>query len=1318
MGDGSAVHRDEKGGVARWGRHAGDDARAPPGRGRGRDRDHDRAGELVRDDDDADDDDDDSNGRASVSGGRDDDDAGRGLGFRHGADSARQFVAPEGMSATERRWRRRFRKDGGRARVSIGTVSVRRGSTATGGPVRFGWAGPESGDVDGMRDGENSPILSDSDDDGGDFEDDDEHHLDGGMPERRRWLHSSPGNEGSASLLARQFVSAARRSDAFNEDDYDFAVVVRVALDAAQQRALEEAKRRADAIALASVTEVGGAAVPGLRRAYGSSGAIARIASPESVSANAGRVVRIAEDEEAVRSPPDAVRAIRFDGATTVDESFSESDSASQSDSDALSDSEDDFFGSSDSDFDVRDAGAHGTKYGPRALSPAAPRDGADIQVDVQPKAGAEGGGVARHTGRRRLRSSLGLDVSGGARHKCQEVLEALRRAGLKAKRVRSLNRRKWLIKVRAPEWRLEEEAERLRLRMRRRDGGWSKFRRSIRHAFAVALPWDERPGASVDEAALTALIAARGSLFHSSDRQTLIHHILRSSVREGGAELGSHTPLGAFVVQMFPLHMMARLRALRNDWLSIWRPEAALAELDRIGPAPADDTVPGGASRRQQRAAWAAAFAASQRQTAGHKAQLSNGVTEHPVPEGAVEPFSGKPPSASKRAAGAAARSVGSEGIGQAAGADADAEAAADGIAGGAGGGGGGGSGTSRPLDRIAAYFGETVAFYFAWLEFYTQWLVFPALVGAALFVAQVWYGTVDVTWVPLFSLFMALWSTLFLEFWKRRNAELAHRWGVLNYEHEEVTRPQFRGTWRRDSVTGEVFRVYRTWRRLMKYLVTVPVVMACTGAVVVFMILLFTTRDAILVGIEAAACDRGDVAPDSPMCQRGASAGSLWQPAVDWGILSPTATGKPAAPTDGLNTTATNRILATAATAQAGSTVTAVLGADAGNAAVGWAIRTSASAIVGSASTGRAALAALGLASSPGGALPAGPRRALGANGTNSDEGESGGLLGIGSLSALGVESFEEWISRSGDMEWWLAMLLPPVAYGFLIPIFDFAFGRLAFRFTDWENHKTESLFRNHRIAKVFVFRFVNSFISLFYYAFSPSSSLLQLTVQLASFLLAGQLWNTFLEVVFPCAWRWYKVCRFRQRVQRAVDSGLTEGRRGRRLLRHARSEAWAESRLAEYDTFNDYAEMLIQFGYVTFFSWAFPLAPLCALVNNVFEMRTDAYKLLYNTQRPIAYKAGGIGVWLGVLQGMSLLAVLTNCAHLALASKQFSLYFPGLTDAQKMLVVFLLEHAVLGVKLFLGSVIPHTPERVQKRVARDNFFLARLQGRRSVT
>lgn len=96
----------------------------------------------------------------------------------------------------------------------------------------------------------------------------------------------------------------------------------------------------------------------------------------------------------------------------------------------------------------------------------------------------------------------------------------------------------------------------------------------------------------------------------------------------------------------------------------------------------------------------------------------------------------------------------------------------------------------TSQPLDRIASYFGESIAFYFAWLEFYTQWLLPPAVVGVLLFIGQLYYGTIDVAYAPLFSLFVALWAILLLEFWKRRNAELAQRWGVLHYENEEVVR------------------------------------------------------------------------------------------------------------------------------------------------------------------------------------------------------------------------------------------------------------------------------------------------------------------------------------------------------------------------------------------------------------------------------------------------------------------------------------------------------------------------------------------------
>lgn len=42
------------------------------------------------------------------------------------------------------------------------------------------------------------------------------------------------------------------------------------------------------------------------------------------------------------------------------------------------------------------------------------------------------------------------------------------------------------------------------------------------------------------------------------------------------------------------------------------------------------------------------------------------------------------------------------------------------------------------EPLNFIANYYGEKMAFYFAWLLFYTSWLMIPALPGIALFIYQ----------------------------------------------------------------------------------------------------------------------------------------------------------------------------------------------------------------------------------------------------------------------------------------------------------------------------------------------------------------------------------------------------------------------------------------------------------------------------------------------------------------------------------------------------------------------------------------------------
>ena len=65
-----------------------------------------------------------------------------------------------------------------------------------------------------------------------------------------------------------------------------------------------------------------------------------------------------------------------------------------------------------------------------------------------------------------------------------------------------------------------------------------------------------------------------------------------------------------------------------------------------------------------------------------------------------------------------------------------------------------------------------------------------------------------------------------------------------------------------------------------------------------------------------------------------------------------------------------------------------------------------------------------------------------------------------------------------------------------------------------------------------------------------------------------------------------------------------------------------------------FYEYLEMVIQYGFITIFVSAFPLAPLFALLNNVFELRLDAKKLLVLHRRPVAHRVRDIGVWLKIM------------------------------------------------------------------------------------
>jgi hypothetical protein len=87
--------------------------------------------------------------------------------------------------------------------------------------------------------------------------------------------------------------------------------------------------------------------------------------------------------------------------------------------------------------------------------------------------------------------------------------------------------------------------------------------------------------------------------------------------------------------------------------------------------------------------------------------------------------------------------------------------------------------------------------------------------------------------------------------------------------------------------------------------------------------------------------------------------------------------------------------------------------------------------------------------------------------------------------------------------------------------------------------------------------------------------------------------------------------------------------------------------------YDTFGDFNEIVIQFGYVMFFSAAFPAAAILSWFNNIMEIRLDAHAVLNCEPRPSCERKGGIGVWFEIIELMSFVAVVINALIFALTS-----------------------------------------------------------------
>ncbi|CAL8096851.1 unnamed protein product [Calicophoron daubneyi] len=616
------------------------------------------------------------------------------------------------------------------------------------------------------------------------------------------------------------------------------------------------------------------------------------------------------------------------------------------------------------------------------------------------------------------------------------------------------------------------------------------------------------------------------------------------------------------------------------------------------------------------------------------------------------------------------------------------------------------------QPLDYVRNYFGEAVAFYFAWLGFYTACLVPVAIIGLIIFLFGLYgihddpiitdvcdHGSstnmcplcresfckfwtlnisclrtkltrlVDNEGTVLFGVVMAMWAIIFLELWKRRQYTLAFRWNVHNLEPvDQPARPEF-----------------------------------------------------------LELLDKGYPAVINPVSGNMEPFVSFWRRRVPFTVIS-------------YSTVLFGVIL----------TLAFLIGVIMYKLVIKIILYKNPSQIVQS----------------------------------------SAGMLATATGSVINL---------------------------ILIFLLKFVYDRIAVKMTELEKHRNQIDYDNSLTLKLYLLQFVNHYSSIFYIAYIQGNTaalpgsqhiavqstgcdqgdcLFELFLQLIIIMVGKQLLGFLQETLMPVILTLLgKINHLRRAKKQAKDTDT--------LANNAEPENWVSDNLeegqpskcrllacrADYSLldpgsrplFNEYLEMMIQYGFITMFVPAFPLAPFFGLLNNLFEIRGDAKKFCNQYRRPVTDRVKGIGIWFSILVVLSSIAIRTNACVIAFttqfidrwvyrdsyspdgtyagfmnftlswmnssrflsnSSSEYCRYSdyrsPPWVDPQlsftaiyyhvlaaKFIFVFLFETLAVIVTSLLAALIPDVPEKILLRIYREAYItnqiitnaeIQHLKGRKS--
>jgi len=309
-------------------------------------------------------------------------------------------------------------------------------------------------------------------------------------------------------------------------------------------------------------------------------------------------------------------------------------------------------------------------------------------------------------------------------------------------------------------------------------------------------------------------------------------------------------------------------------------------------------------------------------------------------------------------------------------------------------------------------------------------------------------------------------------------------------------------------------------------------------------------------------------------------------------------------------------------------------------------------------------------------------------------------------------------------------IMVYIPTAIYSTFIPFLNGIYLGYARKFNNFENYSTKLEYDNRYAEKVFVFYFLNSFMSLIVvgWAYIPFSkqfiSLLKLT-PLGSLItdiplpgperlvgnyvyviLTGQVLNLFQETIIPYV--------SRKITGAAIGAISSKDKDENKDADPIVEQIEKEMELPIYDVNDDYSEMVVQFGYVSLFSIVWPLGAVISFINNWIELRSDAVKMCINYRRPYPQRSENIGPWLGILSLLSWLSSLTNAWFISVFryweprdQRDAAVNYKGLVTT--LAVVIISEHLYFLIKIlgnsFFKECVPGKRDHILKKAEMES-------------